>query len=211
MRAAFDGVEAAVVTRLAVGKTPIEVRCEPMSAAGKLVIDEASEGTGLYCDPFYEQCAADHGWWWPWQGLGQVNVALLLMVIMGFLGASLATREGRHLAVDAIDRVLSPGPARFVKRFAALVSAGLCFVLALASWNKIVNPAASADEFPSAYLWWWMAEPINWVVSVLPGAKYGPGTPWASRGAWEQAMFPDGVPFPAAPRLPLRQPVPTAG
>ena len=31
---------------------------------------------------------------------GGMNLALLLMVVVGFLGASLATRDGGHIAID---------------------------------------------------------------------------------------------------------------
>ena len=40
---------------------------------------------------------------------GGASMAVVLMVWVGFLGASLATRQRKHLSVDASDRILSSG------------------------------------------------------------------------------------------------------
>jgi len=58
---------------------------------------------------------------------GGAGMSVVLMVWVGFFGASLATRQRKHLAVDATDRILSPRAARLVKRFTALVAAGFCW------------------------------------------------------------------------------------
>ena len=51
---------------------------------------------------------------------GGPNMAVVLMVWVGFLGASLATRQRKHLAVDATERLLSGRAARLAKRFSTL-------------------------------------------------------------------------------------------
>ncbi len=109
-----------------------------------------------------------------WALEGQMNVALLLMVVVGFLGASLATRQRKHIAVDALDRVLSPAPARTVKRLTAAVAAGLCAIFARGSWHAVFSH--SQDAFEGAKVWGWMASPINLLVSAMPGDKVGPGS-----------------------------------
>ena len=58
---------------------------------------------------------------------GGAGMAVVLMVWVGFLGASLASRQKKHLAVDATDRILSPKVAKTVKRFSALIAAGFCW------------------------------------------------------------------------------------
>ncbi|MGB0641168.1 MAG: TRAP transporter small permease, partial [Myxococcota bacterium] len=58
---------------------------------------------------------------------GGPNMAVVLMVWVGFLGASLAAKERKHLAVDATERLLSPRAARLAKRFSALAAAGFCW------------------------------------------------------------------------------------
>jgi C4-dicarboxylate transporter DctM subunit len=128
-----------------------------------------------------------------WAVKGQMNLALLLMVVIGFVGASLATQEGRHLSVDAIDRILNPGPARWVKRFTATIAAGLNFVFmsgALTSMRESCH-----DSFEGARVLWFMVSPINFVTRLLPGDKYGPGGQYKSMTAWEDAMFDRGLDF----------------
>ncbi len=58
---------------------------------------------------------------------GGPNFAVVLMVWVGFFGASLATRQRKHLSVDLAERLLSPAAARMVQRFAALLAAGFCW------------------------------------------------------------------------------------
>ena len=58
---------------------------------------------------------------------GGPNFAVVLMVWVGFFGASLATRQRKHLSVDLSERLLSPAAGRMVQRFSALVAAGFCW------------------------------------------------------------------------------------
>lgn len=122
-----------------------------------------------------------------WALEGQMNMALLLMVVVGFLGASLATQERKHIAVDAIDRVLAPGAAAWVRRFTSIVAAILCWTLAKGSWSAVFSH--SQDAFEGAKVWGWMADPINRAVAWMPGEKFGPpscaehGTDAAARAA----------------------------
>lgn len=56
-----------------------------------------------------------------------------LVLWVGFLGASLATREGKHIKIDILFRVI---PDRFktpMMVFVNLVSAGICFLLTKAA------------------------------------------------------------------------------
>lgn len=132
---------------------------------------------------------------------GGMNLALLLMVVVGFLGASLATRDHGHIAIDAIDRVLTPAPARTVKRFTALVSAGLAYTLMKGSWRYALEN--SHDAFEGVKVFAWMVAPINWMVGLMPGEKYGCGpggkegclTPYAEMTDWEDAQFDAGIDF----------------
>lgn len=122
-----------------------------------------------------------------WAIEGQMNLALLLLVVTGFLGASLATRERKHIAVDAAARVLSRGAARFVYRVSALASAGLCFVFADGAWNAVFS--SSRDAFEGVKVWSFMAGPINAIAALLPGEKFGPGTPYPDVTNWEDAKY----------------------
>ena len=132
-----------------------------------------------------------------WSGGGQMNMALLLMVIVGFVGASIATQDGKHISVDAADRLLSPGSARFVRRFVALVSAGVAAMLANATWNSIAE--MSHDGFEGVKVAGWMVPILNLGIRILPGEKYGPGTQWPEQSDWEDAKFDAGLAFDELP------------
>ncbi|MCB9777384.1 MAG: TRAP transporter large permease subunit [Alphaproteobacteria bacterium] len=105
------------------------------------------------------------------------NMALVLMVWVGFLGASLATRSKTHLAVDATDRVLAPGAARFVKRFTAAVAAGLSWMLAKASWALVLESLEFEDSVEGLSVWGWMEPILNGIIKLLPGEPVA-GTAW---------------------------------
>jgi len=53
---------------------------------------------------------------------GATRIALFLMLVMAFLGASLATKDGRHLTIDAADRALSPAGSSRLFRITMLIS-----------------------------------------------------------------------------------------
>jgi len=98
---------------------------------------------------------------------GGANMSVLLMVWVGFLGASLATRQRKHLSVDATDRILSPGAARFAKRFSALVAAIFCwkfggFALELVEENLVKG--SGQEGLP---VWDWMVGPLNAFVQII--------------------------------------------
>lgn len=132
-----------------------------------------------------------------WAIEGQMNFALLLMVVVGFMGASIATRERSHIAVDAMDRVLSPRAARSVRRLTNLIAAGLCWKFTAGSWHAVFTH--SQDTFEGAKVWWWLVAPINWATSLVPGQKFGPGTLYPNVGDWEDAMFDKGLEWDALP------------
>ena len=100
---------------------------------------------------------------------GGPNMAVVLMVWVGFLGASLAAMERKHLAVDATERLLSGRAARLAKRFSALAAAGFCWYFAdyaIELVDESLTAGAGQDALP---LWDWLVAPIN----VLGGAILG--------------------------------------
>ncbi len=105
------------------------------------------------------------------------NLSLVLMVWVGFLGASLATRQRKHLAVDASDRLLAPAAARFVKRFTALVAAILTWTLTKASWALVKESLEFEDTVEGLSVWRGMDTVLNTIISRLPGQPL-PGTDW---------------------------------
>jgi len=68
---------------------------------------------------------------------GAIRLSLILMLWVAFLGASLATRDDKHLTIDAADRALSPAGSARLYRFSMLVAAVFCWNLGTASIQVI--------------------------------------------------------------------------
>jgi len=58
-----------------------------------------------------------------------------LVLWVGFIGASLATRESKHINVDVLSRMMSKAKQPYLRVFIDLVSAGVCLVLARAGYK----------------------------------------------------------------------------
>jgi len=100
---------------------------------------------------------------------GGPNMAVVLMVWVGFLGASLAAMERKHLAVDATERLLSGRAARLAKRFSALAAAGFCWYFAdyaIELVDESLTAGAGQDALP---LWDWLVAPVNVLGSAILG------------------------------------------
>jgi len=100
---------------------------------------------------------------------GGPNMAVVLMVWVGFLGSSLAARERKHLAVDATERLLSGRAARLAKRFSALTAAGFCWYFAdyaIELVDESLIAGAGQDALP---LWDWLVGPVNALGSAILG------------------------------------------
>ena len=98
---------------------------------------------------------------------GGANAAVVLMVWVGFLGASLATRQKKHLAVDATDRILSSKAARVAKRFTAITAGIFCWKFgghALGMVEDNLLAGLGQDALP---LWKSVEGPVNFVGSAL--------------------------------------------
>jgi TRAP-type C4-dicarboxylate transport system permease small subunit len=64
-----------------------------------------------------------------------------LVVWLGFIGAALATREGRHITIDLFARRLRGVTGRIVACGSRLVCAGVCGLLCLAAVKFLRNEA----------------------------------------------------------------------
>ena len=65
---------------------------------------------------------------------------------LAFLGASLATREGRHIGIDLFPRIAPAKTKLLMRTLAGLFAAGVAFFLARAFWAAVL---VNADETPS--------------------------------------------------------------
>jgi len=98
---------------------------------------------------------------------GGPNMAVVLMVWVGFLGASLATRRRKHLAVDATDRILSPKAARIAKRFTAFIAAGFCWKFVSYATAMVDESLAKGQGQDALPLWDWLVEPVNAISAAV--------------------------------------------
>jgi C4-dicarboxylate transporter DctM subunit len=98
---------------------------------------------------------------------GGANMAVALMVWVGFLGASLATREGSHLAVDAADKLLSPRAARLSRRFSSLLAAAFCWHFSDYAIELMSESLVGAHGHDGLPLWDWLVAPLNAVGMLL--------------------------------------------
>lgn len=96
---------------------------------------------------------------------GALKISLILMVWVAFLGASLATKDDRHLTIDAADRALSPAGSARLYRISMGIAAVFCWKLATASVEvvkkafdleslaKLTVPEGLAGKLNSAAAW----------------------------------------------------------
>lgn len=93
---------------------------------------------------------------WVGQGLGAgyswaPNISLTLLLWMAFLGASMATHEGRHLAVDAVRKLIKPEHTRLFNAASLAFSAfitGAFLYLAVIYISKRIGETPEPGKIP---------------------------------------------------------------
>ena len=64
-----------------------------------------------------------------------------LVLWVGFIGASLATKEGKHITIEIFSRWFSGHGRLYLKAISYLVSAFVCGLLTFAGWTFVRNEA----------------------------------------------------------------------
>ena len=64
-----------------------------------------------------------------------------LVLWVGFIGAGLATREGKHITIEVFARWFSGHGSRYLKALPHLASASVCGLLTFAGWTFVHNEA----------------------------------------------------------------------
>ena len=64
-----------------------------------------------------------------------------LVLWVGFIGASLATKEGKHITIEIFSRWFSGQRSLYLKAISYLVSAFVCGLLTFAGWTFVQNEA----------------------------------------------------------------------
>ena len=94
-----------------------------------------------------------------------------IVLWIAFLGASLATREDRHINIDILTRLLSPRLKKITGTVVNLFTAGVCFLLLRASVVFIKTEI----EFPREIFFGlkvWMVESIIPVGFLIMGLRF---------------------------------------
>lgn len=79
------------------------------------------------------------------------HIALFLMLWMAFLGASMATHEGRHLAVDAFRKLIPESKLPLYNALSKGIAGGFTVILVWLSWNYLqlrIGQSPSPGEIP---------------------------------------------------------------
>ena len=64
-----------------------------------------------------------------------------LVLWVGLIGASLASKEGKHITIEVFSRWFSGHGSRYLKAISYLVSAFICGLLTFAGWTFVQNEA----------------------------------------------------------------------
>ena len=100
---------------------------------------------------------------------GALRVSLILMLWLAFLGASLATRDDKHLTIDAADRALSPAGSARLYRFSMLVAAVFCWQLCTAS-VKVIKKSFDLEKLAKLSIPESIGNKLNaWTSALLDG------------------------------------------
>lgn len=83
------------------------------------------------------------------------TLARQLVLWVGFLGASLAAREQRHLAIDFIPHLVSSKTRRWLKAASCLAAGLISIFLAQASWHFVLfEQEGGSTLFGDIPTWW---------------------------------------------------------
>lgn len=105
---------------------------------------------------------------WPWAK----EAATYSMVWVGFLGASLAVRERKHLKVDASEKLV---PRRFhahMAAFVGLVAGVFCFILVALGWKLVSDSMRLGTTRPPLELPLWIPQAAIPVSAFLMGTRF---------------------------------------
>jgi TRAP-type C4-dicarboxylate transport system permease small subunit len=88
-----------------------------------------------------------------------------LVLWAGFMGAALATRDERHISIDALTKFLSKKAKHVVAVVTSAFGAVVCYFLATAAWHFLVEEKAANDMMVLSI--------PTWVAIVVIPVGYG--------------------------------------
>lgn len=127
-----------------------------------------------------------------WLGLPWADIVLRHIVLwIAFVGASLATRQGRHIAIDVVSRLMPPKARRWL---AAVLNAAACVItvlLASAAWAFV-----AFERLGGSFLF--QGLPIWWVQIIIPvgfglmAFRFGLRSALIAAGRLEERLLEEG-------------------
>lgn len=114
------------------------------------------------------------------------ELSLIMLLWVGFLGASVCAHEGKHIQVGALKRVVPPSMARWTEAIGYLATAAFCFFMALLGYEYASEALQLEGRFEQTNIPDWVAtiavpaafamtmiRYIGAAVSAILGGSYG--------------------------------------
>jgi len=89
---------------------------------------------------------------WVWSG----ELARYSMVAVTFIMCGYLLGQGQHITIQVIDRYITPGARRWVKRFASVVVLLICLAFVREGWALVTETSgqvSAAMQMPMTYLY----------------------------------------------------------
>lgn len=94
-------------------------------------------------------------------------LARQLVLWVGFIGASLATREHRHLSIDFLPHVVSDKARRWLKTVSCLSAGVISIFLARASWSFVLFEQEGGSTLFENIPTWWLQTVLPYSLAVI--------------------------------------------
>jgi C4-dicarboxylate transporter, DctM subunit len=104
---------------------------------------------------------------WAWAS----KLAMFLMIWSGFLGASIAEKQRKHLAIDVAGKATTPSGKRVATFFGRLFAAAFCFVLAAVCWELTAESKMFGDTEGVFPLPIWIVQIMMPISLAIMGAR----------------------------------------
>lgn len=85
------------------------------------------------------------------------EISLIMLLWVGFLGASVCAHEGKHIQVGALKKVVPPSMSRFTDAIGYLLTAAFCFFMALLGYEYAAEAIQLEGRFEQTNIPDWVA------------------------------------------------------
>ena len=114
------------------------------------------------------------------------ELSSILLIWVGFLGASVCAHEGKHIQMGALQKLIPDKYERYVRAGGFLLAAGFCALLAILGWNYLQEARELEGVFEQTNIPDWIATAavpaafaltmlrcLGGAISALTGGDYG--------------------------------------